>query len=257
MGNLFAKDKKEDNSKSRRRGERPPPSETSPQDKAILELKVQRDKLKVYQKKLAVVIGKETEIARALLAKGDKTRALVALRKKKYQESMLDKTDGMLLNLFEMVSTLEFTQVENDVLEGLKNGNDVLNQLHSEMSLDDVESLMSETEDAAYMQQQINEMLAGQLSEEDEDAVCKELDQLEQEVLGEEEGEEQGTPAVPTEVETGSHKDSAHPVPTTTTTTTTATTATTTDTPVPASAGTGKGKGKGKGKAPVKQAVPA
>jgi hypothetical protein len=51
------------------------------------------------------------------------------------------------------VSTIEFKLIEKDVLFGLKQGNSVLTQLHAEMSLEDVEKLMSETADAVAYQQ--------------------------------------------------------------------------------------------------------
>lgn len=74
------------------------------QDQAILDLKVQRDKLKQYQKKLQVVADKEVEVAKQCLAQGNKKKALISLKKKKYQEQLLEKTDAQLLNLEELVS---------------------------------------------------------------------------------------------------------------------------------------------------------
>ncbi|PHZ09110.1 uncharacterized protein RHIMIDRAFT_263930 [Rhizopus microsporus ATCC 52813] len=73
------------------------------QDKAILDLKVQRDKLKKYQKNLNVVIEKEIAAAKLALSQGNKKKALLALKKKKYQEQLLEKTDQQLLNLEELV----------------------------------------------------------------------------------------------------------------------------------------------------------
>lgn len=72
-------------------------------DRAILDLKVQRDRLKQYQKKIHVVLEREKEIARAQLAAGNKPLALLALKKKKYQEGLLDSTNSQLLNLEQMV----------------------------------------------------------------------------------------------------------------------------------------------------------
>lgn len=74
-------------------------------DKAILDLKVQRDRLKQYQKKIHAVLGRETEIARAQLAAGNKPLALLALKKKKYQEGLLESTLTQLLNLEQLVSS--------------------------------------------------------------------------------------------------------------------------------------------------------
>jgi hypothetical protein len=54
---------------------------------------------------IQVVLDREHEIARQQLAAGHKDRALVALRKRKYQEGLLVKTDSQLENLEQLVRT--------------------------------------------------------------------------------------------------------------------------------------------------------
>lgn len=51
------------------------------------------------------------------------------------------------------MSQIEFSLVEKDVLYGLKQGNSVLTQLNKEMSVENVEKLMSETAEAVAYQQ--------------------------------------------------------------------------------------------------------
>ncbi|EXJ59160.1 hypothetical protein A1O7_06592 [Cladophialophora yegresii CBS 114405] len=157
----------------------------SAQDRAILDMKNQRDKLRQYQKRITVITNRETEIAKACLAKGDKQKALLALRRKKYQESLLSKTDGQLEQLEKLTSSVEFALVQKDVLFGLQQGTQVLNMIHKEMGgLEAVEKLMGETEDARRYQQEISDALAGQMSNEDEDEVEDELEAMEREVVG-------------------------------------------------------------------------
>uniref|UniRef100_A0A4W5KCR6 Uncharacterized protein n=1 Tax=Hucho hucho TaxID=62062 RepID=A0A4W5KCR6_9TELE len=48
------------------------------------------------------------------------------------------------------------------------------------MSLEDVERIMDETQDAVEYQRQIDEMLSGSLTQEDEDAVLSELEAITQ-----------------------------------------------------------------------------
>jgi charged multivesicular body protein 6 len=89
---------------------------------------------------------------------------LTALRQKKYQESLLLKTDSQLQTLQELVrlflktglmrqvSTIEFTQIQATVMQGLSMGNEVLKQLHQEMSLEKVEKLMDQTKEGVEYQ---------------------------------------------------------------------------------------------------------
>ena len=90
------------------------PPKITPKDKAILDLKVQRDKLKKYQTQLESVRERETQVAQECLRRGDKKRALLALKKKKYQDSLLEKTDNQLMKLEELVrSTRLIHQLSN------------------------------------------------------------------------------------------------------------------------------------------------
>ncbi|RUS79313.1 hypothetical protein EGW08_012931 [Elysia chlorotica] len=163
MGNLFGKKHK-------------PQSRVTEQDKAILQLKQQRDKLKQYQKKINTQLEGDRKVACALLKEGKKDKAKLMLRKKKFQESLLTKTDGQLENIERLVHDLEFTQVEQEVVRGLQVGNASLKKMHELLSLEDVERIMEETQEGIEKQQEINDLLSGGLTDEDESDVLAELD---------------------------------------------------------------------------------
>ncbi|TGO78183.1 hypothetical protein BELL_0076g00290 [Botrytis elliptica] len=127
-------------------GNTPSTHKISAQDKAILDMKNQRDKLHQYQRRITVLTDRETAIAKEMLAKGDKKRALLALRRKKYQESLLAKTDAQLEQLEKLTSSVEFALVQKDV--------------------------------------EVSDMLGGMMSNQDEDEVEDELAALEAEVTG-------------------------------------------------------------------------
>ncbi|KAL0964864.1 hypothetical protein UPYG_G00330080 [Umbra pygmaea] len=162
------------------------------QDRAVLQLKQQRDKLKQYQKRITLQLEKERNLAKQLLKDGKKEKALLLLKKKRYQDQLLDKTENQISNLERMCQDIEFAQIEMKVIEGLKVGNDCLKSLHEAMSIEDVERIMDETQDAIEYQREIDEMLAGALTQEDEDAVLAELEAITQ-------GEDLDLPEVPVE----------------------------------------------------------
>lgn len=122
--------------------------------RAILNLKIQRDKLHEYQKRITVLTDRETAIAKECLARGDKRRALLSLRRKKYQETLLSKTDAQLAQLEQLTSQVEFAMVQKDVMFGLQQGTQVLQAINKEMGgLAAVEKLMGETEEARAYQE--------------------------------------------------------------------------------------------------------
>lgn len=59
-------------------------------------------------------------------------------------------SDTSLLTL--QVSSIEFSLVEKSILLGLQQGNAVLKEIHKEMTVEMVEKLMGETEDAVAYQ---------------------------------------------------------------------------------------------------------
>ena len=178
-------------------------------------MKTQRDKLQQYQRRITVLTDKETEVARQMLAKKDKKRALLALRRKKYQESLLAKTDAQLAQLEQLTSNVEFALIQKDVIFGLQQGTKVLKEIHAEMGgIENVEKLMGENADAiAYQKvydasrnyavgaclanksQEVSDMLGGRMSTQDEEDVEDELAELQAELAAEKSGPE--LPSVP------------------------------------------------------------
>ncbi|KAI0485446.1 charged multivesicular body protein 6 [Xylaria cf. heliscus] len=161
------------------------PSRVTAQDKAILDLKNQRDKLHQYQRRIVLLTDKETDIARRMLAAGDRKRALLALRRKKYQEQLLAKTDAQLAQLEQLMRSVEFALIQKDIVFGLQQGTAVLREIHAEMGgIEHVEKLMGETADAIAYQKEISEMLGERITNQDEEEVEDELAALEREANG-------------------------------------------------------------------------
>ena len=148
-------------------------------------MKVQRDKLKQYRKKIAIITDRETEIAKQCLASGQKDKALLALRRKKYQQSLVEQTDTQLEQLEKLTANVEFSLVQKDVVFGLQRGTEVLKMINREMGgLAAVEKILEDSAEARREADEISEALAGQLSNQEEDDVEDELEALEREVVG-------------------------------------------------------------------------
>lgn len=117
-------------------------------------MKNQRDKLRQYQKRITVLTDREKAIAKECLAKGDTNRAKLALRRKKYQEGLIQKTDAQLAQLEQLTSDVEFALVQKDVLYGLQQGTAVLKEIHKEMGgIENVEKLLGENAEARAYQE--------------------------------------------------------------------------------------------------------
>ncbi|KAL3998813.1 Snf7 family protein [Acanthocheilonema viteae] len=165
MGNLFGK----------QRAALPPISQ---QDHAILQLKNQRDKMKQYIKRNEKQMEREKELAKLLIKAKKKDRALLILKRKKYQESVTEKMLQQLDTIERMVNDLEFAVIEQKVVEQLRHGNEVLKRMNQMISVDDIEQIMDETKEAADFQEEISNMLSGKLGEDELKEVEKEFAEL-------------------------------------------------------------------------------
>ena len=116
------------------------------------------------------MIEKEKEVARQLLKNGQKDKALLVMKKKKRQEQLLAQSEAQLDNVQQMIDSVEFAQMEKDVFDKLKAGNETLTALNKEMSVEKVEALMADTEEALAAQREIEEALAGHLVGDTDDA---------------------------------------------------------------------------------------
>lgn len=67
-------------------------------------------------------------------------------------ESVLEKTDNQLMTLEKLAADIEFSQIEQTVVEGLKTGNDALKQLHSILSIEQIESILEDTREGIQKQ---------------------------------------------------------------------------------------------------------
>ncbi|KAM4665117.1 charged multivesicular body protein 6 [Discoglossus pictus] len=184
MGNIFTRKRR---------------SRVTEQDKAVLQLKQQRDKLKQYQKRITLQLQREREVARQLLHDGKREKAKLLLKKKRYQEQLLEKTDNQISNLEKMFEDIEFAQIEMKVIEGLKVGNECLKKMHEVMSIEEVERIMDETQEGIEYQRQIDELLVGSLTDEDEEAILEELEAITQEDLDLPEAPSEPLPEAPAE----------------------------------------------------------
>lgn len=90
----------------------------------------------------------------------------------------MQNADSQLEAIEKMTSDLEFAVVEVDVLNTLKVGNEALKKVNEIMDIDEIERILDETKEGVEKQQEIDSILSGTLTEEDEDSVLAELDKL-------------------------------------------------------------------------------
>lgn len=119
-----------------------------------------------------------TEQAKSLIREQKRERALLVLKLKRHKEKEVNNIDGQLMSVLEMIDNIEWESANLEVLRALQVGNTALNKLHEEMSVEDVENLLAETNEAIETENQINLMLAGQFNAVDDEELQRELAEL-------------------------------------------------------------------------------
>lgn len=190
----------------------------SDQDRAIYQLRVQKDRLHKYAQKTEKVLEREAAAAKELLKqallveldsgkstkdreeikKRCQSKAALIIKRKKMQSNMIDKAYQQMNNLETLVHSIQFATMSQQVFAALKAGNQALEQINKETSLEEVEKLMDDTKEAIEYQNQISELLGSELTNDDKEAAEKELAAMEAEEAAEEERLAKQLPTAPT-----------------------------------------------------------
>uniref|UniRef100_A0A6G3MH22 Charged multivesicular body protein 6 (Trinotate prediction) n=1 Tax=Henneguya salminicola TaxID=69463 RepID=A0A6G3MH22_HENSL len=163
MGNIFKKPQK---------------LRLTEKDKAILELKTQRDSLKNYQLRLSQKQAQGKQKVREFMKNNNLERAKFFLRKKIYLDKLTLQADTQIEALENMIEKLDFSEIQIKVIDGLKNGSECLKKLQQSIDLDLVEDILETTQEAIEKNNEINQMLFGMMEPQDEDDIEKELNDL-------------------------------------------------------------------------------
>jgi hypothetical protein len=147
-------------------------------DRAVLDLKVAKDKLKRYQIKMRSESLRLTEQAKELVTAGRKDRALLVLKMRRLREDEQVKAESQLMNVEQLITQIEWETQQMQVFDALKSGNQALEAIHKIMSLEEVEKLMADTADSIEYEQEISRLLSGNLSAGAEEEVMREFEEL-------------------------------------------------------------------------------
>lgn len=161
MGTSSSKSQKPSEGDAKRTQEK---SQISSSDKVRLQMKLQRDNLQAAIRKYERVASLEHEKAKELLRAGNKRKALYCLKREKAQEAQIATVTDMLNNVQHLIDTVEFAQIEGEVVGAMRDGKSELDNLNKMLNIDDIEKLMDETSESVEEANQINALLSRPLA---------------------------------------------------------------------------------------------
>ncbi|AMD22353.1 HGR014Wp [Eremothecium sinecaudum] len=160
----------------------------TPTDKAILQLKLAKDNLHRYTKRTYTLITDEREELKKMIKEDNQDvkknpRARLLLKRIHYQQHLLDQCSDQLINLENLLMTIEFKLVEQQFIERLTQGNEVLKKLNREF--EGVGKLMDDVGEQIAYQEEIDNVLSNSLVSVVggfQEELDRELDELDEEI---------------------------------------------------------------------------
>lgn len=156
-------------------------------DKAVLQLKVNRDRVKKYQSRLEEDNQREIKLAIRLAKEGKKDKARMVIKAKKAREVMIEKADKMLLNLQEQLNNLEQARMTREFYDSMEQTNSVLKAMNEQLTPEMVENLMDEFAEQKEKMDEVASLLGQSLdptadaeAEQEFEKLWNELDEYEE-----------------------------------------------------------------------------
>ena len=155
-------------------------------EKAILDCKSCRDKIKKYIKSLEIKEQKSMDKVKELLKKKQKDRAKFYLKQNKLFSEQTKVADGQLEMINQQIANIESTTNLNEWAAVLNRGNNVLKELQKEVNVEHWENIRDDLDELKERDEEIKDFFKekGIEQEELEEQCDEEINKLLEEIHG-------------------------------------------------------------------------
>lgn len=129
------------------------------QEKAIVDCKLARDKIKSYIKRLQKNESLKKEKAKEALKNKDKDKARMFLMQSKMFKEQIASANGQLVMIEDSITQIETARVQKEALKVLEQGNNVLKELYKEVNIEKWEKIGDDMNDIKQQQEEIGNFL--------------------------------------------------------------------------------------------------
>ena len=156
----------------------------SPEEKAIIDCKLCRDKINAYIKRLEVREKKSREKAKELLKDKQRDRAKFYLRQAKLHSAQIKTNLGQLEMVTNQITQIESSQNLKECLKVLQNGKEVLKKMQDSIKIEEWEKIKDDMEELKEKDKEISDFLKdyGINEAEYDNEVNNDLDKLMEEI---------------------------------------------------------------------------
>ncbi len=174
------------------------------ESEAIAQLKKRLNKYEIESRNLLTKSEEEKNLARRMVAEGNKSGARQALKRANLYQQKYNKTQNLMLNLHTQVETISSAKDTVETVKALKSGSEIVETSIGEINKIDADRVMIELEEQRDRLNVVNEALSDisgidmELEDDYADNIESQLEALEMEVESKKHGElpEAGTKTV-------------------------------------------------------------
>ena len=148
------------------------------EERALLDCKLCRDKIKRYIKSLEKNATLKKQKAKEALQNKNKDRARLYMRQSKMYQEQIKTAEGQLEMIENQITQIESAQNKKDVFNILKQGNDVLKKLQEEVNVEKLQEISDDMNDLKEQNDEITQFFKERGIEEDEGEIDDELNKL-------------------------------------------------------------------------------
>ena len=173
----------------------------TPEEKAIVDCKLCRDKINAYIRRLEVREKKSREKTKELLKDKQRDRAKFYLRQAKLHSAQIKTNEGQLEMVNNQIIQIESSKNLQECLKVLQNGKDVLKKMQDSIKIEEWEKIRDDMDELKEKDKEISDFLKdyGINEAEYDDEVNNDLDKLMEEVGVSKAKEDIKLPEVPKE----------------------------------------------------------
>ena len=152
--------------------------EINKEERALLDCKICRDKIKKYIKSLEKNAALKREKAKEALKNKNKDRAKLNLRQSKMYAEQVKTAEGQLEMIETQIIQIETAQSQKEAIQVLKQGNEALKKLQSEVNAEKFQEIADDMEELKEQQNELTEFFKSRGIEENDEELDDELDKL-------------------------------------------------------------------------------
>ena len=148
------------------------------EERALLDCKLCRDKIKKYIKSLEQKASLKKEKAKEALKNKNRDKAKLYMRQSKMYQTQIQTSYGQLEMIETQITQIESAQSQKDIFTVLKEGNNVLKQLQEEVNAEKMEELSDDLNELKDKNDELTQFFKDRGIEENEEELDDELNKL-------------------------------------------------------------------------------